>query len=157
MTKFVTGMFGHEAWYRMLEIRWHRIRQVKRQAGYDPKIDEMVPIVIKGHYQGPVKGQKSVPKAIEKELPSHLSEQFGEVKMKRGLKNPQDASRVITQQIIGFNKSEFIRTYKSKYGQGKYLSSKKSKPILAVSRQSEIRVDDEDEQARLASVQAHHG
>ena len=50
MTKFVTGMFGHEAWYRMLEIRWHRIQQVKRQAGYDPKIDEMVPIVIKGHY-----------------------------------------------------------------------------------------------------------
>ena len=55
MTKFVTGMFGHEAWHRVLEIRWNRIRQIKRQAGYDPKIDEMVPIVVKGHYQVPVK------------------------------------------------------------------------------------------------------
>ena len=77
MKKFLSGIFGHEAWYRMLEIRWHRIRQVRRQAGYDPKIDEMVPIVIKGHYQGDIKPR--VPKVIEQELPTHISSQFGEI------------------------------------------------------------------------------
>ena len=74
MKKFVSGIFGHEAWHRMLEIRWHRIRQVRRQAGYDPKIEEMVPIVIKGHFQGDIKPAKAaVPKQIADELPSHLS------------------------------------------------------------------------------------
>ena len=76
--------------------------------------------------------------------------------MRRGLKNPQDASRVITQQIIGFNKSEFVRNYKSNYRQGKYITSKHSKPVHAHSRQQELKLDDEDDtdKARLASMQS---
>ena len=116
MKKFLSGIFGHEAWYRVLEFRWHRIRQLKRQAGYDPKIEELVPIVVKGHYQGDIKPSK-VPAAIVNELPSHLTSQFGEVQMKGGLKNPAEASRVLSHQIIGFNRNTYLRNYKSQYRQ----------------------------------------
>lgn len=26
MKKFITGIFGHESWFRVLEVRWHRLR-----------------------------------------------------------------------------------------------------------------------------------
>ena len=37
--------------------------------------------------------------------------------MSKGLKNPTEVSRVLSSQIIGFNKSTFLRNYKSMYRQ----------------------------------------
>ena len=64
--------------------------------------------------------------------------------MKGGLKNPQEASRVLSHQIIGFNRNNFLRNYKSVYRQ------QPRAPVRRPKRQASVKdIKDEEAKQRL--------
>ena len=73
MKAFVSAIFGNDGWVKLVETRWLRAKQHRREAEYDPKERDQVPMYVKSHVK------PHVPLTIQDELPTHGLDQFGEI------------------------------------------------------------------------------